>query len=340
MNIRRWLFLACVCLGLAFTLPLTMRSLDTPVEVATFEGHSAFVLGVVASSDGKILVSWSRDKTVKLWDVASRKQLATLSGHTDAIRAVAFSPDASILATVGDKDRTIKVWDVASGEEQVTLQGHTAEVRSVAFGPDGHTLASGGDDKTVKLWDVATGKERTTLQGQNGEIWSVAFSPDGTILASGSEGAVKLWDVASGKERANLNGHHWNVWRLAFSPDSKTLASADFIVPIVKLWDTTTGKERLFDTPEWLGESSADYVTYMAFTADGKTLALGIDEAIGSGTYRAARTRPLSGEVIARFSRPRIISPGVSATRSRAVSVPCCSLLTARSWPWGTMTRR
>ena len=89
-----------------------------------------------------MLASGSSDKTVKLWDVASGRELRTLSGHTDDVISVAFSPDGKVLAS-GSRDNTIKLWDVASGRELRTLSGHTNTVLSVAFSPDGKLLASG-----------------------------------------------------------------------------------------------------------------------------------------------------------------------------------------------------
>jgi WD40 repeat protein len=82
------------------------------------------------------LASGSYDKTIKLWEVASGREVRTLSGHTWDVTSVAFSPDGRLLAS-GSYDNTIKLWDVASGREVRTLSGHTEGVTSVAFSPDG-----------------------------------------------------------------------------------------------------------------------------------------------------------------------------------------------------------
>ena len=79
---------------------------------------------------------------MRLWDVQTGEQLATLKGHTDGVYSVAFSPDGSTLAS-GSADNTVRLWDVQTGEQLRTLEGHTDGVTSVAFSPDGSTLASG-----------------------------------------------------------------------------------------------------------------------------------------------------------------------------------------------------
>jgi WD40 repeat protein len=125
------------------------------------------------------------------------KERATLKGHTEPVRSVAFSPDGKTVAS-GSEDRTIKLWEVATGKERATLKGHIEEVSSVAFSPDGKTLASGGKD--IELWDVATGKERATLKGHKGDVISVAYSPDGKTLASCSvDKTIKLWGLKTDK---------------------------------------------------------------------------------------------------------------------------------------------
>ena len=119
--------------------------------------------------------------------------VATLTGHSDPVYSVAFSPDGRTLAS-GSYDNTIKLWDVQSQREIATLTGHSDPVYSVAFSPDGRTLASGTWDKTIKLWDVQSQRQIATLTGHSNDVMSVAFSPDGRMLASGSrDKTIKLW---------------------------------------------------------------------------------------------------------------------------------------------------
>ena len=86
------------------------------------------------SPDGTILVSGSWDNTIKLWDVATRREITTLKGHTNGVHSVAFSPDGTMIAS-GSQDNTIKLWDVATRREITTLEGHMDWIDSVAFSP-------------------------------------------------------------------------------------------------------------------------------------------------------------------------------------------------------------
>jgi len=104
-------------------------------------------------TEGRLLASASDDITVRLWDVATHKLLATLEGHTDEVWIVAFSPDGQILAS-SSMDKTVRLWDVASHQLLATLTGHEGSVSGLAFSPDGRLMASASEDKTVRLADL------------------------------------------------------------------------------------------------------------------------------------------------------------------------------------------
>ena len=86
--------------------------------------------------------------------------VALLTGHTDWVYSVVFSPDGNTIAS-GSRDSTVRLWDARTGTLIHTLTGHKSVVFSVAFSPDGNTLASGGGDDTVRLWDARTGTPYT-----------------------------------------------------------------------------------------------------------------------------------------------------------------------------------
>ncbi len=116
----------------------------------TLSGHGSWLSSVAWSPDGKRLATGSRDKTAKVWDTETGKEVLTLSGHGGEVPSVAWSPDGKRLAT-GSLDSTAKVWDAETGKEGLTLSGHTNPAWSVAWSPDGKRLATGRGDKTAKV---------------------------------------------------------------------------------------------------------------------------------------------------------------------------------------------
>ena len=86
-------------------------------------------------SDGTRVVTAPDDKTARLWDAATGKEIAVLRGHDDTVRSAAFSPDGTRVVTASD-DKTARLWDAATGKEIVALRGHDNTVWSAAFSPE------------------------------------------------------------------------------------------------------------------------------------------------------------------------------------------------------------
>jgi WD40 repeat protein len=153
-------------------------------------------------------LSGSGDKTLKLWDVTTGKEIKTFTGHQSGVKSVAFSPDGRT-ALSGSDDATIKLWDVAAGKEIRTLAGHMISVRSVTFSPDGRYIMSGGcaveDNKgpwsecksgSIDLWNASTGRELQEFTGLPGGVLTVKFSPDSRLALSCGRDGARLWDVS------------------------------------------------------------------------------------------------------------------------------------------------
>ena len=255
-------------------------NMDKP-EVVFNVGHASFIKSVCYSPDGKYIASGSDDKTVKIWEVETGRELRTLRGHSYDVNSVCYSPDGKYTASSswdsiklwevatgeciktlsgnggayslcyspdgryvasGSWDKTIKLWDVASGECIKAFAGHTDRINSVCYSPNGKYIVSGSEDKTIKLWEVATGECIKTLAGHTDRINSVCYSPDGKYIVSGSEDkTIKLWEAATGECIKTLSEHTSPVYAVAYSLDGKTVASGSLDITI-KIWKVATGE--------------------------------------------------------------------------------------------------
>jgi WD domain, G-beta repeat len=260
----------------------------------TLPGHSSFVNSLAISPDGKILVSGSWDKTIKVWELETGELIGTLTGHSDRVNSVAISWNGKMLAS-GSSDETIKFWNLLNGELLCTFPGHSMEVNSVAISPNGQIIAScGGSDNTIKLWNLRTGQLLRTLRGHSDNVNAVVFSPDGQLLASGSSDATsKVWDVESGRLLRTLSGLNVGVNSVAIGPDGQILASVsnDYTIKLrnlhtgslLRILNSNSGKGK--GAPS-LGMNEAlhilqNYVSRgdsVAISRDGLTLASGCED--------------------------------------------------------------
>jgi WD40 repeat protein/tRNA A-37 threonylcarbamoyl transferase component Bud32 len=198
----------------------------TGKELATLGGYGSHVLTLAWSADGKRLAGGAGDAMVKVWDVATAKELVSFKAagekkggnsppqawyeESGSLKALAFSPDGRLLAV--SRGSTITLREASTGKVRVTIQGYGHRFDSLAFSPDGRRLASGGGAGALgraggfKLWDTTTGLEVLTLGDPSDAISCVAFSPDGGRLAASpvlgtviplmnqSSGQITLWD--------------------------------------------------------------------------------------------------------------------------------------------------
>lgn len=181
---------------------------------------------VAFSPNGELLAAAGRGRYVRVYNVASGKEVHSWKSHTDDVRSVHFAPSGTLLASGGD-DTTARLWDVMGGASGVVLRGHTKTVNSVCFSPlNADLLATASNDDTARLWEVSSGTELHKFKC-SGSVCSVDFSPLGLFLAAHCEKeVVLLWDVAtlSKVPTGAVKGAGWKGV-LHFAPTGTLLAT-------------------------------------------------------------------------------------------------------------------
>jgi hypothetical protein len=115
-------------------------------------GHENSVSSAAFSADGSRIVTASGDKTARIWDAATGREISILRGHDGSVSSAAFSPDGSRVVTASG-DKTTRIWDVATGKEISILRGHNDSVFSAAFSPDGSRIVTASGARTARIWN-------------------------------------------------------------------------------------------------------------------------------------------------------------------------------------------
>jgi len=308
-------------LWVALILGLSDTAARTADEARRLEGHADQLTSMALSPDGKLLVTGSDDKTVRLWQFESGKEQRALRGSATFVLSVAISADGRrVLSGSGGEfknrrfspgsDCSVRLWDVETGNALLRLEGHRLPVWYVQFLPGGQSAISVSEGE-ARVWDLAQGREVRRFGGRcSGQ--GVALAADGKLLVTGSypENSARLWEVENGHEIHELVGNRAQLRGAAFSPDGAVLLTGggDFVRgggdTSLRIWDVTTGKQlRLMN-------GGPQLVWCVAFSPDGrKALSGGVD-----GIVRLWDVN--SGRELHQFKGHRVVSRGSIGERA------------------------
>jgi len=258
------------CMALASN-SLTFASVDNHLILNPISDTAKFLKKNVGATFNALdfnnnnteIISAGHDNKVTIFDAVDLSVKHTLTGHTQPVMQVKFSPDGKKAASCS-WDKTIRIWDVTTGLATDTLMGHFGEVWSFVFADNGNTLISGGSDNKLIWWNLTTGKPIRQIDAHTDVIRCMSISPDGNTLATGSwDTRIKLWDVHTGVQLANIEANKSYIRTLRFTADGKWLISGNNEGQI-KFYDAHTGLEKMMVQ---IFQKSNDFVIT---TPDGK----------------------------------------------------------------------
>ncbi len=221
------IFACSECYGEA-TVQLFDAATGEPLHFLKMPEHAEWVTDFQFSPDRQTLAVKTAEE-IYFWDVNTGELEKTITGYSDVVSSVTYSPGGRTLASL---DNFVRIWDLDTQKLVKTLSPKTLSVkgsiRAIAYSPNGEILACGTMDKTIVLWDVHKWKKRGVLKGHTDGVSSITFSPDGQTLASGCwNGTIRLWNAHTGENLKTFDRHASSVRTVLFSPNGQILASIE-----------------------------------------------------------------------------------------------------------------
>lgn len=198
------------------------------------------VFAVAFSPDGTRLAAACADRSVRLFDVATRQQQKLIEDHADWVMDVAWSPDGKRIATAS-RDKTSKVFDSTTGESQATFNTHQQPVFGVGFLPDGNSVATSGRDNRIRVWTVADAKQAREI-ALGGEVFRITMLGDGTAFSGSADKFARQHNLTNGAEMKKFGPQNDWVYSATYHAGTKRVASGSHDGE-VRIWNYDDGKE-------------------------------------------------------------------------------------------------
>jgi WD40 repeat protein len=251
--------------------------------------HESWIRAACFSSDGKVILTGSEDKTARFWESSSGAPRGRLLRHENWVRTVALSPDGQIAAT-GGEDNVACVWALPSGAPLTPKLRHEARVVAASFSPDGRVLATASHDGSTRIWALDSVKQNAgaPVVSHDAVVSAVAFSADGRLMATGSEDrTAKVWNADRAMPVCGPLQHSGAVRIVAFAPRRNLLLTASDDNNAL-LWNSETGEPETF----FLHHDSE--INTAAFSEDGSLVATGSADTTAR-IWNARSGEPLAG---------------------------------------------
>nr|XP_043621391.1 transducin beta-like protein 3 [Erigeron canadensis] len=218
-------------------------------------GHTDMVLCLdtcTTSSGRTLIVTGSKDNTVRLWDPYSHSCIGVGRGHMGGVGAVAFAKKSHNFFISGSSDLTLKVWSLNDLSDDVndafTLRtkavtaAHDKDINALSIAPNDSLVCSASQDRTARIWKLPDLTPGVVLKGHKRGIWSVEFSPvDQCVITGSADKTIKIWAISDGSCLKTFEGHTSSVLKVQFLTRGAQFVScgAD---GLVKLWTVKTNE--------------------------------------------------------------------------------------------------
>ncbi|NEP53412.1 MAG: WD40 repeat domain-containing protein, partial [Moorea sp. SIO3C2] len=271
-------------------------------EIRTLTGHTSPVNAVAVTPDGTRVISGASDNTVRVWNLATGKEIQRFNGHNLPVVAVAVTPDGKRVISAAF-DNTVKVWNSATGTEILTFNGHSFTLVALGITPDGNkvvlaSISIAKINSIIQVLDLETGQEELTIKCHRDIVRTVAITSDNRLISGGDRGTIKVWSLETGKVLSKLDPFKNSEIReklyaitgqviskldpfknsettmkeldaIAVAPDGKSLIAV-YSDNLLRVWNLETSNKSDQVKFHFQLEGHTDTIVALAFTPDGK----------------------------------------------------------------------